>query len=81
MANTAQSGVPVSFAYQCNDADQRIRTLLVAGSCWVNEYDEQFNELVDRLTAEANGADPEVEVAWGREIRRRVAAVNQPRQG
>ncbi len=36
---------------------------------------EQVNELVDRLTAEANGTDPEVEVAWGREIRRRVAEI------
>jgi hypothetical protein len=28
MANTPQSGLPVSFAYQYNDANQRIRTVL-----------------------------------------------------
>lgn len=42
---------------------------------------EQVNELVDRLTAEGNGTDPEAEVVWGREIRRRDEAVSQPRQG
>ena len=42
---------------------------------------ERVNELVDRLSAEANGTDPEAEVAWGREIRRREEAVSQPRQG
>lgn len=41
MANTPQSGLPVSFAYQYNDANQRIRTVLADGSYWVYEYDEQ----------------------------------------
>ena len=36
---------------------------------------EQVHELVDRLTAEAEGTDPELEIAWGREIRRRVAEI------
>jgi RHS repeat-associated protein len=41
MANTPQSGLPVSFAYQYNNANQRIRTVLADGSYWVYEYDEQ----------------------------------------
>ena len=41
MVNTPQSGLPVSFAYQYNDANQRIRTVLADGSYWVYEYDEQ----------------------------------------
>ena len=41
MANTPQSGLPVSFAYQYNDANQRIRTVLADGSYWLYEYDQR----------------------------------------
>ena len=41
MANTPQTGLPVNFAYQYNDANQRIRTALADGSYWIYQYDEQ----------------------------------------
>ncbi len=37
MANTRQSGLPVSLAYQYNDANQRIGTVLAKGSYWFYE--------------------------------------------
>ena len=39
MTNTPQSGLPVSFAEQYNDANQRIQTRLADGGYWLYEYD------------------------------------------
>ncbi len=36
---------------------------------------EKVDELFDRLAADTSGTDPEIEVAWGREIRRRIQEI------
>jgi len=40
IANTPQTGSTVSYGYQYNDANQRIRTALADGSYWVYQYDD-----------------------------------------
>jgi hypothetical protein len=46
---------------------------------------EKLGELVDRLTQELNPADPEAEIAWKKEARRRLAEIEngsvQPLEG